>query len=192
MRPININLAGSKPATRLAAVPELDLDLILSFAPYVVALAVGWLLPKVVGSAFDAFVLTNLQRTIDENNQRIGANKGKAKELQAIQAEATRLEEDARAMQQDVKSDQAWQDVLDEIRVLTPTGLWLRTLKFDKRRLILEGSALEYRDIAYFVTNFQNSRRFNAPVLGNLSASISGNQTVIQFSLECDIAAGGP
>ncbi|MEB3187140.1 MAG: PilN domain-containing protein [bacterium] len=191
MRPININLAGAKPATRLAAVPELDLDLIISFVPAVLACLVALVAPKIVGTVFDSFVISGLQRSIDETNQRIGANKGKAKELQTIQNEAIQLEEDARAMLGVVQSEQGWQDVLEEVRILTPTSLWLRGLKIEKSHLVLEGAALDYRDIAYFVTNFQNSPRFVQPVLGDLSASVSGTQTVIEFKLECNVVQGG-
>lgn len=191
MRPININLAGAKPTTRLAAVPELDIDLIISFVPAGLAILVALFTPKLVGTAFDTFVISGLQRSIDETNQRIGANKGKAKELQTIQTEAIRLEEDAQAMLGVVQSEQGWQDVLEEVRILTPTSMWLRGLKIEKNHLVIEGSALEYRDIAYFVTNFQNSSRFVQPVLGDLNASVSGTQTFIDFKLECNVVQGG-
>lgn len=191
MRPINVNLAGARPATRLAAVPELDIDLIITFVPAVLAVILAMIVPRVIGSVFDGFVVTGLQRSIDETNQRIGANKGKAKELQTIQKDAIRLEEDAQAILGVVQEHQSWQDVLEEVRILTPTSMWLRGLRIDKRHLVIEGSALEYRDIAFFVTNMQNSSRFNQPVLGDLSASVSGSQTVVEFKLECDVLQGG-
>lgn len=189
MKTININLIGDRPASKLALAPELDIDPGLLIAA-VGGFAGAFLLPTMIGMVLDNFLITPTQAEIDRLKQSTNQSQVKTKEIARIQKEAEALEGDYNTLLTLAKQSGAWKTVLEEVRDLTPTDMWLTKLAIEGgSKLKLEGTALDYRSIAFFYTNLQNAGNFNHPVLGGLQSETMGPQTVIRFTVDCDLAA---
>jgi Tfp pilus assembly protein PilN len=194
MKIISINLVGERPVTKLALAEGLNVDpmLILTVG---VGLIAALSVPSLLGFVLDSFLINPTQAQIDQIKQSIGTNKGKASQLAVIQKQAQALEGDYNTLLTLARQSGEWKTVLEEIRDLTPTDMWLTHLEIDGgKKLKLEGSALDYRAIAFFYTNMQGASHFSHPVLGGLEAQeAQAGQPVIRFTLDCDLqaAAGG-
>lgn len=195
MKTININLIGDRPATRLSLTPDLDIDpsLIVTAGA---GLLGAFLLPMLIGVAIDTFLTNPANQEIDRLKSSIGANRGKATQLAQIQKQAQALEGDYGVLLSLAKQSATWKSVLEEVRDVTPTDMWLTGLSIAKggprgSRLKLQGKALDYRAIAFFYTNLQNATNFGHPVLGGLQTEMQGGQSVIVFTVDCDIQSVG-
>lgn len=188
MKTIDINLIGDRPASRLALAPELNIDPGLLIAA-VGGLAGAFLLPTLIGMVLDNFLITPTDAEIAQMKAKTGQSQAKSKEIEEIQKKAEALEGDYETLLVLAKQSGAWKTVLEEVRDLTPTDTWLTRLAIvEGTKLRLEGTALDYRSIAYFYTNLQNAGNFNHPVLGGLQSDALGPQTVIRFTVDCDLA----
>lgn len=194
MKTISINLVGERPVSKLALSPEFSIDPML-LVTAVVGLVSAFTVPSLLGVAIDNFLLNPTSAQIDRIKQSIGANKGRASQLGVIQKQAQSLEGDYNTLLTLARQTGEWKTVLEEIRDLTPTDMWLTHLSIESgNKLKLEGSALDYRAIAFFYTNLQGASHFSHPVLGGLQAEqAQSGQPVIRFTLDCDIrqAVGG-
>lgn len=189
MKTININLIGDRPSAGLALAPELNIDPGLLLAA-VGGLAGAFLLPTVVGMVLDNFLISPTQDEISRLKASTTQSTAKGKEIERIQKQAEALEGDYNTLLSLAKQSGTWKTVLEEVRDLTPTDMWLTRLTIaEGSKLRLEGTALDYRAIAFFYTNLQNAANFNHPVLGGLQSDPMGGQTVIRFSVDCDLAA---
>ncbi|HEY9855109.1 MAG TPA: PilN domain-containing protein [Stenomitos sp.] len=189
MKTININLIGDRPSAGLALAPELNIDpdLLITAA---VGLVSAFLLPTLIGMAMDNFLIAPTQAEIAQLKTSTNQSNAKTKEIARIQKQAESLEGDYNTLLTLAKQSGAWKTVLEEVRDLTPTDMWLTRLTIEGgNKLRLEGTALDYRSIAFFYTNLQNAANFNHPVLGGLQSDPMGGQTVIRFTVDCDLAA---
>lgn len=190
MRAINVNLLGDRPGAKLPIGTGISIDpsLIIVIG---LGLICAFAIPGLAGWAIDSFMIAPTQSRIDEIKNSIGQNKGKASAINARAKQAEELEADFEAMSAYAHQSFAWRSVLEEIRDLVPTDMWLTMLTIDSsRRLHLEGRALDYRAIAYFYTNLQNATTFSAPILGNLTSSQVEDQSLVEFSVDCTIQEG--
>ncbi len=189
MKTININLIGDRPASKLALAPELDIDPGLLIAA-VGGLAGAFLLPTLIAMVLDNFFIAPTNAEIQQLQQSTTQSRAKSKEIESIQKQAEALEGDYNTLLTLAKQTGAWKTVLEEVRDLTPTDMWLTRLAIEGgSKLKLEGTALDYRSIAFFYTNLQNAGNFNHPVLGGLQSETMGPQTVIRFTVDCDLSA---
>lgn len=189
MKTININLLGDRPASKLAFAPELNIDPGLLIAA-VGGLAGAFLVPTLIGVVLDNFFIAPTQAEIAQLKQSTSQNRAKSKEISALQKKAEALEGDYNTLLTLAKQSGTWKLVLEEVRDLTPTDMWLTRLSISGgAKIKLEGTALDYRSIAFFYTNLQNAANFAHPVLGGLQSENSGGQTVIRFTVDCDLIA---
>lgn len=189
MKAININLLGDRPGSLLPSNLNIDPELVLRG---VVGMAIALVVPTLIGFSVDKLLL---QPAIAENEhlrQSIGTNKNTATVLKRDKEKAEALEKDYESLLRLARQSATWKTVLEEVRDLTPTDAWLTHLSINSgNRLRIEGKAIDYRAIAFFYTNFQNATNFSRPVLGSLQSETVGGQSVIRFSLDCDINIQG-
>lgn len=188
MKTININLIGDRPTAGLALAPELNIDPGLLIAA-VGGFAGAFLLPTLIGMVLDNFLIAPTSAEIEQLKASTSQSLVKTKEIERIQKQAEALEGDYTTLLNLAKQTGTWKTVLEEVRDLTPTDTWLTHLNIEGgSKLKLEGTALDYRSIAFFYTNLQNASNFNHPVLGGLQSDSVGGQTVIRFTVDCDLA----
>lgn len=193
MKPITINLIGETSGPALGALGELNIDPALIITG-VVGLLVALIVPNLIGVIIDNFLINPANAQISQLQQSIGSNKGRAIQLTKLQKQLNSLEGDYSTLLSLAKESSTWKSVLEEIRDLTPTDLWLTSLSIDGgQKLHMSGAARSYQAIAFFYTNLQNAETLSHPVLGNLQSDEIGNQQIVRFSVDCDIKprAGG-
>lgn len=189
MKQININLLGDvAPSLNLGGDLDIDPALIITGA---VGLLSALVLPNVLAVLMDNFLINPTSARIEQIQASIGANKGKATRLAQMQKQLQSLEGDYNTLLALAKESSTWKTVLEEVRDVTPTDMWLTQLSIEgSSRLKLSGVAINYQSVAFFYTNLQNANSFQHPVLGGLQTESSGAQTLIRFNVDCDLKPG--
>lgn len=194
MKYININLLGPD-AQKPSALP---IPAGLEFDPVLIGIVllgslVSFGLPNVLTWGVEKFLNEPAASTIDANTKKLQGLKSGSLQLVERQKELETLEADLRALQGLVGVGGRWASILEELRAITPTDLWLTGLKTEGDKLEMTGSALDYKAVAYFYTNFQNARNFAGPILGTVAeqAGIDGSRPVVQFTMRASIVTPG-
>lgn len=194
MKYININLLGpeAQKPSGLAMPAGLDLDPVLIGIVVLGALfSLG--VPNVLTWGVDKFLNEPASATIDANTRKLQGLKSGSLQLVERQKELETLEADLRSLQGLVGVGGRWASILEELRAITPTDLWLTSLKTEGDKIEMTGAALDYKAVAYFYTNFQNSRNFAGPILGTVAeqAGADGSRPVVQFTMRASIVTPG-
>lgn len=194
MKTININLLGPE-AQKTPAIPipaGIDIDPIM-IVIVLVGLAVSFGMPNVLTWGVDRFLNEPADRTLQEQKAEISRNKSGSQQLVERQKELEGLETDLKSLQGLVGHGGRWASILEELRAITPTDLWLTELRTDGSQLELSGAALDYKAVAYLYTNFQNARSFAGPILGNISeeSGVSEGRPIVRFAMRASIVTPG-
>lgn len=193
MKTIDINLVGERTGSKTALgalgnLRRLNLDY-ETLAPGVLALVAALIAPNVISWGVDTFLIAPTNARMEELQRDIGSNNSKAKKLARTQKQTTALESDYNALLVLSQQGSTWKTVLEQLRDYTPVDLWLTKMSFGKdSKLRIEGSALDYKSIAYFFTNLQGSTTFLRPVLGPMTSAEQGGQLLVNFSIDCELA----
>ena len=192
MKYININLLGpeAQRSSGLAIPAGVDID------PVLIGIGAGGLLvafavPHMMAWGVDSFLNGPADQRIRAQEEEIKKNASGSQLLVERQKELQGLESDYQALQGLVGVGGTWASILEELRAITPTDLWLTEFKTDGGRIELAGSALDYKAVAYFYTNFQNSRNFAGPVLNAVSEESGTGRATVRFSLRATIVTPG-
>lgn len=189
MKQININLLGDA-APSLSLPGELNIDPALVITG-VVGLLSAFIVPNVLAVLIDNFLINPTSTRIEQIKTSIGANKGKATRLAQIQKQLQSLEGDYNTLLTLAKESSTWKSVLEEVRDVTPTDMWLTELRIEgSSKIKLSGVAINYQAIAFFYTNLQNGASFRHPILGGLQTESNAGQTLIRFNVDCDLKPG--
>jgi len=193
MKTITINLLGgdAQKPSGLPIPSGIDLDPVLILIA-LVGLVMSFGLPNVLTWGVDHFLNEPADRQIQDQKAQMAKNTSGSQRMLERQKVLEGLENDLKALQGLVGQGGTWAGVLEELRAITPTDLWLTDLKTDGNRIEVNGSALDYKAVAYFYTNFQNSRNFAGPILGAINQTAGDNgRDVVRFSLRATIVTPG-
>ncbi len=194
MKYININLLGPE-VQKTSALPipaGIDLDPIL-IGIVVLGATLSFGLPNVLTWGVDTFLSAPADVTIAANNQKIKGLQSGSLQLVERQKELEALETDLHSLQGLVGLGGTWASILEELRAVTPTDLWLTQVTAENDKLEMTGAALDYKAVAYFYTNFQNSRNFAGPILGTVAEEAGGEgaRPVVRFTMRVSIVTPG-
>ncbi len=196
MKYITVNLLGAD-APRAGGLPipagvDLDPGLI---AVVLVGGILAFGLPQFATWGVDHFLNDPATAQIDAMKNEVSRSKSGSQQLVERQKELEGLETDLNSLQGLVGHGGTWAAVLEELRAITPTDAWLTDLRTDGNHIEVTGNALDYKAVAYFYTNFQNSRNFAGPVLGAITEDAAtqgaGGRHVVKFTIRASLIAPG-
>jgi len=196
MKYITVNLLGeAAPRPSALALPAgVDLDAGL-IAVVIVGGIVAFGVPQLATWGVERFLNEPATAQIEAMKNEVGRSKIGSQQLVERQKELEGLEGDLRSLQGLIGPGGTWAGVLEELRAITPTDLWLTDVKTEGQHIEVSGAALDYKAVAYFYTNFQNSRNFAGPVMGSVSedaaAQGAGGRNIVRFTIRASIIAPG-
>ncbi|MEB3298614.1 MAG: PilN domain-containing protein [Candidatus Sericytochromatia bacterium] len=130
---------------------------------------VGTLSALLLPAGLTGFVETSLLAPAEEQikvqDTELTKTKAGQRALLARQKALQAKESAYTALQAKIERSNPWAEVLEELRMLTPTDLWLTDLTANGDGFVLKGASLDSRSVAYLYTNLQTARHFSDPVL---------------------------
>ncbi|MBM3258907.1 MAG: PilN domain-containing protein [Candidatus Sericytochromatia bacterium] len=145
--------------------------------PYLANLDPGFVFVVVVGSIVSLGLPVLLTGLVDTQcvakanatlaDQEISLKASTADKSKLVKRKTTleQKEQAYDALRSRIDRSNPWAEVLEELRMLTPTDLWLTELSASGTTFTLRGAALDSRSIAYLYTNLQTARNFADPAL---------------------------
>lgn len=149
----------------------------IKLPPYLANLDPGFVFIVVVGSVValglpvlmtglvDTQLIAPADETLAKQNEQLKVTSAGKTKLSKRKNQLEQREQAYGALRSMIDRSNPWAEVLEELRMLTPTDLWLTDLSASGNTFVLRGSALDSRSIAYLYTNLQTARNFADPAL---------------------------
>lgn len=154
----------------------------------------------VMGLALSAIVLSlaawyaGIVMRVKQKEEKLRKITEQITELQPHLTEIRRLETEIMEMKKRVevivqldKGRFVWAQLLDEMMMCLPSGVWLDTFtNTTGNELSLDGKAFDNFSIANFMNNLMNSETFTSIVLGRIESSTISQYPIKNFSIKCN------
>ncbi|HEY9766451.1 MAG TPA: PilN domain-containing protein [Chroococcales cyanobacterium] len=195
---ININLVGEKGSEKIKLPVDVDADMLglvgVGAAGFIVAL----LIPFFFNFIVDGVLLARAARESERLKGVLGKSSGEMAKIGEYRTHLRALEGEYNLLKTLVGQGAIWPSILEELRTLIPTDMWVTNVAIGGNTLRITARALNYKAVAYFYTNLQNAKNFASPVLGPISSKggavtnekgqvAVGNQTSIDFNVTCQV-----
>ncbi|HBN07820.1 MAG TPA: hypothetical protein DD435_03935 [Cyanobacteria bacterium UBA8530] len=194
---ININLVGEKGSEKIKLPVDVDADMLglvgVGAAGFILAL----LIPFFFNFVVDGVLLARAARESERLKGVLGKSSGEMAKIGEYRTHLRALEEEYNLLKTLVGQGAIWPSILEELRTLIPTDMWVTNVAIGGNTLRITARALNYKSVAYFYTNLQNARNFGSPVLGPISSRGGteekgkvvpvGNQRAIDFNVNCQV-----
>jgi type IV pilus assembly protein PilN len=179
---IKINLLPRERIRRIAVAPRILVTLVSVVVVAALALVTGWMITRNV----------LLRGELARVNARIEELRPQVAEVEALTRQIDEARRKEQLLRQLESSRVPWERVMNELRKILPTDVWLTRLdaKGDGS-LTFEGFGLSYEAVARFMVNLNASPVFqNADFLSGQKADVA-NRKVISFAVVAQLAPPG-
>jgi len=183
---ISINLLGfeEKERARRYAKPKVDQSLILAVLFIIIAVALNFLGSVVITSLKTG---EETRKTVlQEDIKKLDA---KLQELKDLEAKRDALIREQKILEFVTGKTYKWSVFLEEFRGLFPDNVWIANLKINEDfSFSLEGTTLDHKSVALFLTSLQNSPYLTRAVLESSIKQASKNgETMVRFKINCNL-----
>lgn len=187
---INVNLLGERAEERIRL--PIDQDMLVLLGMGVGGMILAMLLPLIVNLVIDGVLISRETAEAERLNSILGRSSGEVKRISEQRAQLRSLEAEYSMLQRIDSQGAIWPSLLDELRSLTPTEMWLTGVHINGNTLTVDAQALNYRAVAFFYTNLQNSTNYADPVLGGINSDDAaltkpGARNTIAFQVTCKV-----
>jgi Tfp pilus assembly protein PilN len=187
---INVNLLGEQADERIRL--PIDQDMLVLMGIGVGGMILAMLLPLIVNLFLSSVLIARENSEAERLDSILGRSSGELQQLDKKKEQLRSLESELTYLQSLMGQGAVWPTLMEELRVITPTEMWLTSVGINGNSLTVSAVALNYRAVAYFYTNLQNSTNFADPVLGAISTNENAQKTpgalnTIAFRMTCQV-----
>ncbi|MGE5708262.1 MAG: PilN domain-containing protein [Bacteroidota bacterium] len=196
---ISINLIGDRQSDSLLPFKNIDEDMIGLALLFTGGFLAAVILPLILNFMIDSILISRVTRETERLQGVLGKSSGELQQIGKMRERLKALEGEYDMLKTLVGQGAIWPSILDELRTLVPTDMWITGISIAGNTLKIDAKTLNYRAVAYFYANLQNAKNFNTPVLGPIgmgAAAADGEdakvktpgQKIIDFSVTCTVS----
>lgn len=198
---ISINLVGDRQSETLLPFKNIDEDMIGLALLFTGGFLAAVILPLILNFMIDSILISRVTRETERLQGVLGKSSGELQQIGKMREHLRSLESEYDMLKTLVGQGAIWPSILEELRTLVPTDMWITGVSIGGNSLKIDAKALNYRAVAYFYANLQNAKNFNTPVLGPIglgggAAAAEGEdakektpgQKIIDFSVNCTVS----
>ncbi|MEB3204520.1 MAG: PilN domain-containing protein [Candidatus Sericytochromatia bacterium] len=150
-------------------------------------------LPELLTAVVDTRFIAPAEETLTKQAEDLKLKSADKSKLVKRKTILEQKEKAYDALRSRIDRSNPWAEVLEELRMMTPTDLWLTELVSSGTTFTLRGAALDTKSIAHFYTNLQTARNFADPALKPIEME-PGEDGALNFEITVRIThkdAGG-
>jgi type IV pilus assembly protein PilN len=178
---IKVNLLPGKKKRKAKPLP--------SFLVVTALVTIGVLIVMAYLAFFFSSTLSAKQARFADNEKKIAELKAKIKAVDDFEQRNKTFKERNEIIEQLSRNKSVPVKILDEISVLLPNGVWIRSLTASGDSINLEGYGFTNGDIVSYVDNIKNSKIFTDVYLQESKSSEIEKVPVYMFKLAFKIKA---